>query len=218
MLLSKIAQLVAGLIVTAYWARVVAMAIRQRRRTGRGANFLPPEPLGRALRILWIPAIVAWITAPFLAAGDAHPQSLFASLYHEPVAHAIGALVAVVAFGLTLRCWRGMGKAWRMGIDPGEKNPLVISGAFAIVRHPIYALSQLMMLGTVVAVASPLILLAAAIHIPLLQWESRREERHMLGIYGQQYADYCRVVNRWWPRWSAVGPSPTGAKQDAKDT
>lgn len=200
---TKWTLILAGLPVLAYWIRVLIMARRQRRRTGRAANFLPPEPLGRFLRLIWIPTVLAWTAAPFLAAANAHPHALFAPLYAHPLLQAAGALLALAAFAATLYCWKFMGKAWRMGIDPAEKNPLVIAGPFALVRHPIYALSTLMMLGTLLAVASPLILGAGVVHISLLQWESRREEKHMFAIHGEHYAQYCQKVNRFVPRAGA---------------
>ena len=41
--------IVIGLLVGAYWARVLKLVLKARRETGRSANFLPPEPLGRAI-------------------------------------------------------------------------------------------------------------------------------------------------------------------------
>jgi protein-S-isoprenylcysteine O-methyltransferase Ste14 len=99
-----------------------------------------------------------------------------------------------------MRCWKAMGRHWRMGIDPGEQNPLIATGPFACVRHPIYSLSSLMMLATLAAVPSPLMLACGFVHIVLLAWESCREERHMLKVHGNAYAEYRRSVGRFVPR------------------
>ena len=200
-----------GLILAFYWGRVIAMAARSRRRSGRSANFLPPETLGRVLRLAWIPAVAAWVASPFLATFDHSAISRPLSA-HTPVA-LIGLLVAVAAFALTLACWQRMGRAWRMGINPNEKNPLVTNGPFAIVRHPIYALSTALMLASVAVVLSPLILIAAAIHLPLLQWEAIREERHMRGVHGERYDEYCRRVGRFFPCIRSLSRQPVNALQ-----
>jgi protein-S-isoprenylcysteine O-methyltransferase Ste14 len=99
-----------------------------------------------------------------------------------------------------------MGKNWRMGIDPAEKNPLLVAGPFACVRHPIYALSQAMMLATLVAIPSPLMLAAGTCHLSLIQWEARREESHLKQVHGQPYADYCARVRRFVPSIRASVP------------
>ena len=57
-----------GLIIAAYWMRVLRMARKARQKTGRAANFLPPELVGRTLRVLWIPVVIVWIVHPILLA------------------------------------------------------------------------------------------------------------------------------------------------------
>ena len=93
-----------------------------------------------------------------------------------------------------------MGRHWRMGIDPAEQNQLVDTGPFALVRHPIYALSGFMMLATMAMIPSPLMLMAGGLHLVLLWWESRREETHLLRVLGGQYRAYQKDVGAYFPR------------------
>ena len=92
-----------------------------------------------------------------------------------------------------------MGKNWRMGINPAEKNELVLTGPWSLVRHPIYALSQAMMLCTMIALPAPPLLIAGCVHLLLLQWEAHREESHLRRMHGPAYDDYCRRVGRFIP-------------------
>ncbi len=92
-----------------------------------------------------------------------------------------------------------MGKSWRMGIDPNEKTPLVVSGPYAYVRHPIYALSSVLMLATMLAIPSPLMIAVGITHLLLLQWEARREEQHLIRVHGQLYQNYFDSVGRFVP-------------------
>lgn len=195
--------LVLGLVLGAYWARVIRMAIKQRRRTGRGANFVPPEPLGRAIRIVWIPVVVAWVALPFVVAYKERPPAPLAPLAPLASSAALGIaglVLAALAVTGSVLCWRRMGESWRMGIDPGEKTPLVLTGPYAYVRHPIYALSSLLMVATVMVMPSPLMIVLALLHLTCLQWEARREEQHLLATNGQEYAGYCARVGRFVPR------------------
>ena len=204
------ALLTIGCTVAAYWYRVMRMAAKARRRTGRAANIWPAETLGRFLRLLWTPAILVWIVHPLLSALNGSLPWLMQPIDSERVAvpgtMALAAAgIVIICFVATLHCWRRMGQNWRMGIDPSEKTSLVDTGAFARVRHPIYSLSAIMMAATVVALPTPLMLAAAAVHIVLLIWESRREEQHLLRLHGAAYEEYRSRVGRFLPRLGTGG-------------
>jgi protein-S-isoprenylcysteine O-methyltransferase Ste14 len=202
------AALSIGLIVGFYWARVLRLVLKTRKRTGRAANFLPAEPLGRMLRIVWYPTVAIWIAIPLLSALATRLPAFLRPLFHQPVIQAVAVLVALAALGATMICWKRMGRSWRMGIDPGEKTELVVTGPYAYVRHPIYALSSVLMTASVVAVPSPLMIVVTVIHICFLQWEAHREERYLLERHGDAYAQYLNQVGRFVPR--SLSPYQSG--------
>ena len=185
----------------ANWSRVIRMVLKQRRRTGRDANFVPPEPLGRAVRIVWYPVVVAWVAHPFVNASKQRAPTLLAPLVRQDVVAALGLLLAIGALIGSWICWKRMGKSWRMGIDPNESTQLIVTGPYAYVRHPIYALSSLLMIASATVLPSVLMLTLAVVHLTFLQWEARREERHLLATHGDAYAAYRARVGRFLPRW-----------------
>jgi protein-S-isoprenylcysteine O-methyltransferase Ste14 len=136
------------------------------------------------------------LAAPFIHTHRELLQPIFLS---SAVAWAAVAL-AIAAYVLTWICWKKMGKSWRMGIDPNEKTQLIVSGPYERVRHPIYALSSLLMISTVLAYPTPLMILIGLIHLLLLQMEARREEGYLARVHGPVYEQYCRQVGRFWPR------------------
>jgi protein-S-isoprenylcysteine O-methyltransferase Ste14 len=154
------------------------------------------------LRVVWYPTVILWIAHPFYKAFVSDRIRLLWNLYEQPVVQYAGVAVAAAAFGFTLVCWKRMGKSWRMGIDPNEKTQLIVSGPYAYVRHPIYALSSLMMIGSAAAVPTPLMLVLALIHLSFLQWEAWREEQHLLRVHGEVYGRYLAGVGRMIPRVS----------------
>ncbi len=187
----------------AYWLRVLQMVARTRASVGRAANFIPPERLGRVVRIVWGPVVVLWVLAPLATPFLVNPPAFIRPLQALYANHLLGwsaFALAAVAFAATWVCWTKMGTSWRMGIDPTERTELVFNGPYACVRHPIYALSSLLMLTTVAAVPSPLIVLVAILHLLLLQWEARREERHLSALHGPAYVNYIARVGRFLPR------------------
>jgi protein-S-isoprenylcysteine O-methyltransferase Ste14 len=153
-----------GLLIALYWYRVLRKAWHTKKRTGRAANIMPAEPIGRFLRIIWYPVVFIWIAHPI--AQGLKPQ--LRMLFDLPMLRWSALAVAVLAFIATLVCWKRMGRSWRMGIDPAEKTALVVRGPWAYVRHPIYSLSILLMLCTMVILPTPLMLAAGVIHIAFL--------------------------------------------------
>jgi protein-S-isoprenylcysteine O-methyltransferase Ste14 len=191
-----------AVIMGVYWLKVLALVARTKRDVGRAANFIPPEPLGRVLRLIWIPVVVLWIFLPMVMPFVAGlPWGLApVSFPGEVVAGWAAVGVAVTAFAITWVCWIKMGTSWRMGIDPHERTKLVFNGPYAYVRHPIYGLSQILMVATLVALPTPLMMLLAALHLALMQWEVRREEKYLVQLHGTAYADYMQQVGRFLPR------------------
>jgi protein-S-isoprenylcysteine O-methyltransferase Ste14 len=179
---------------------VIKLVFKTRRETGRAANFVPPELLGRVLRVIWYPTVTAWIVVPLIIAFARKLPDIFVPLYSNLVITWFAVAIAFAALWGTLICWRKMGKSWRMGIDPGERTQLVFTGAYAYVRHPIYALSSLLMLASVAAVPAPLMIVVAVIHLCFLQWEARREERYLEQLHGADYASYLQHVGRFFPK------------------
>jgi protein-S-isoprenylcysteine O-methyltransferase Ste14 len=196
--------LVTGLIVGFYWGRVIKLVLKARRLTGKAANLVPPELLGKILRIVWYPTVVTWIVAPLVVwlswvVGVSLPGSLFAPMFVSLPVQLVGLAVSFVALYLTMICWRKMGKSWRMGIDPNEKTSLIVEGPYARVRHPIYALQVLLVIATFVAVPVPVMLGVVILLTSFLTWESLREEHYLLKAHGEPYANYIRQVPRFVP-------------------
>lgn len=184
-----------ALIVGAYWARVLKLVYKSYRQTGQNAGFWPAEKLGRVLRFVWFPAISLWFIIPIVVAFRGTRY-----LWSIPALEWIGVAIAFFAFGFTLICWRRMGKSWRMGITPGERTQLIFTGPYAYVRHPIYALSSLLMLASVLAVPALAMIVIGAVHLFFLQWEARREEQYLVRTHGADYEAYLRCVGRFVPK------------------
>lgn len=88
--------------------------------------------------------------------------------------------------------------------DNIKENRLKTNGSYAFVRNPCYVLFLLADTG-VLLIAHNLLLLC----LPVLFWLEmtivlrRTEEKWLLALYGQAYAEYCKRVNRlipWFPR------------------
>ncbi|MCS6909508.1 MAG: isoprenylcysteine carboxylmethyltransferase family protein [Anaerolineales bacterium] len=81
---------------------------------------------------------------------------------------------------------------------PKDDATLVETGAYALVRHPIYSGLSLAAFGWALVVASPLTLLYALMLFIFFDLKSRREERQLLRKF-ERYAEYQKRVRKLIP-------------------
>lgn len=85
-----------------------------------------------------------------------------------------------------------------------EENKLITSGVYAYTRNPVYSGALIGCVGAVF-IANNLLLFV----VPVICWIYmtvfliRTEEVWLKNLYGQEYIDYCKKVNRcipWFPK------------------
>lgn len=189
--------------VCTYWTIVGAMSLRVRRRTRKLAGVVPEQRLERAMWLVWVPLVALWMALPAFALGSGRPGFALPEFARVPpylVVRGIAAAVAVLALLATIECWKRMGKSWRMAVTPGERTELVTTGLYRVVRHPIYALSILLMVATAVVLPTVPMLVVAVVHVALMNVKARNEETHLLAMHGDAYAGYLARTGRFVPR------------------
>jgi protein-S-isoprenylcysteine O-methyltransferase Ste14 len=192
--------------IWAYWIGVGMMVVRVHRKTRKLGALVPEQPLERAMWLVWVPLVAAWLTLPYLALVRVHPPLAVPAFARLSEGYAalrwIGATVAIVALLLTSLCWSRMGTGWRMGVSQSGREMLITDGLFRYVRHPIYALSMVLMACSMIVVPTPPMLVIGVVHFALLQIKARNEERHLLAVHGDAYGRYLARTARFvpWPR------------------
>jgi protein-S-isoprenylcysteine O-methyltransferase Ste14 len=196
--------------VWCYWFGVGVMIVRARRRTGDLAGLVPEQPFERAMWFIWVPMVIAWIVLPWLALNRTSPLLAVPRFATEAPAYStlrwIAAATAIACLAMTAWCWTRMGKDWRMDVSEKRTGELITDGLFAYVRHPIYALSTLLMICSAIIVASPPMLIVAVVNLVLVNLKARNEERHLLAMHGEPYARYLLRTGRFVPRLGAQTP------------
>jgi len=111
----------------------------------------------------------------------------------------IGQLIRVVTIGLVY-IMRG-GRNRRVYAED-----LVTTGIFAHCRNPLYVGNILVLAGLGIA-SNSLIFMAVFLPIFLFFYQAivLAEENFLAGKFGEQYAEYCRKVNRWIPNLLGIG-------------
>lgn len=107
--------------------------------------------------------------------------------------------------GLTCMACAALGRIWSSVFIAGFKDTQLVSGGpYAMLRHPLYVLSLLAMLGAglttrSLAITVTLLVAFAVIYLRAAQ----NEERFLRGAHGDAYDRYAREVRAFLPRWSA---------------
>lgn len=107
----------------------------------------------------------------------------------------IGALL--IAFGIFLWC----GAVFRSNIDNGiTGNKLVTSGVYSLCRNPIYTAFMFFCTGALFISGNTFFLPLFFVYwIFMTVLMKNTEEKWLLDLYGKEYSDYCRKVNRCIP-------------------
>ncbi len=98
--------------------------------------------------------------------------------------------------------WIGVvGRIWSTLYIGGHKSSTVImDGPYSVMRNPLYFFSTIAAIGVGFQSGT----LTAGIIFGVLCWlafqiVTRREEKHLSGIFGAPYANYCATVPRFFP-------------------
>ena len=97
-------------------------------------------------------------------------------------------------------------------IDDGiRENRLVTTGAYALVRNPIYSAVMIACTGVLLIVGNAWFFVLALIYwLFMTVLMKATEEKWLRDLYGKEYDDYYKRVNRCWP-WL-----PNGVAEEAQ--
>lgn len=117
--------------------------------------------------------------------------------------------IELVGVGLI---WIGvLGRLWSILYIGGHKSSTVImDGPYSMMRNPLYFFSTIAAVGVGFQSAT----LTAGFIFGLLCWLAfeiviRREEKHLLSIFGAPYSAYCASVPRFFPNARLFKDEPT---------
>ena len=120
----------------------------------------------------------------------------------------IGTAAAVFACGALLS-WTSalaLGKQWRFDAGLNADHQLVQTGAYRIVRHPIYGSMLCMLLGTGLLMTRLwLVAIALAFGVAGTEIRVRIEDGLLASRFGAQFDDYRRRVHAYVPFLGGIG-------------
>jgi protein-S-isoprenylcysteine O-methyltransferase Ste14 len=118
--------------------------------------------------------------------------------FRSLVAAILGAIL--LAIGLLLRVWAAFHFYQHhmkvISLEPQTK--LITSGPYRFSRNPLYLGGNVFVfLGAAMLLGSPAAILMTILHIPLVDWMIRREERQLEQRFGDEWTNYTKQARRW---------------------
>ncbi|MHA2075242.1 MAG: methyltransferase family protein [Candidatus Hodarchaeales archaeon] len=80
-----------------------------------------------------------------------------------------------------------------------ESKRLVVEGVYSYVRHPMYFGTLLIYLAFIILSFSLVSVIPLVISLFLYNIIAKYEEKELEKIFGAEYLEYKRIVNRWFP-------------------
>ena len=107
--------------------------------------------------------------------------------------------------GLGCVACAALGRIWTSVFIAGFKDQVLVrSGPYAVVRHPLYALSMLAMLGLGLTTGSMTIALSMLVVFgTIYSAAARAEDRYLRELHGAAHERFEQDVRALRPRWSA---------------
>jgi protein-S-isoprenylcysteine O-methyltransferase Ste14 len=152
----------------------------------------------RAITRDWTALLVALsatvaIVLPVLEAAlrDEIVSNVYVSLF--------GLVIIVVGWGVAYAGNRAIAESWSPTIDKDEEQKLITSGAYAIVRHPLYLSGILIIVGTSIYFQSSWAWLGVAVGLIAILIRVPIEEKRLVERFGQEYTAYQKRTNAILP-------------------
>lgn len=96
----------------------------------------------------------------------------------------------------------GMGKEWRVGVDPDETTKLVTTGIYAKIRNPIYTGCIVHGVGIVLLAPHILVFITGVIgFFAIRAYVKVIEEPYLVKLHGLEYLQYMEQTGSFFPRF-----------------
>jgi protein-S-isoprenylcysteine O-methyltransferase Ste14 len=131
-----------------------------------------------------------------------YPESLdFAALPLPLWLQILGVIIGIAALLLFVWVHRHLGKNFSINLKISNKQQLVDTGPYRRVRHPMYTAFYLLHIAAFLITANWFIGITWIAGLTIIIFlRIGREEKMMLGIFGNRYRSYMRRTGRFLPK------------------
>ena len=172
---------------------------QQRRDTGSTGFSRTRGGWAKAAGLLSGVAVLAGLAAPALAAVGVIDVVRLESVWGVALSW-VGLVLTTAGLVFAALAQQGMGRSWRIGVDPSENTELGTGGLFALARNPIFTGMIAAQAGTVLLAPTGLGLVGAILLLLACELQVRKvEEPYLVRTHKGSYVEYSRRVGRFVP-------------------
>ncbi|MEM9928702.1 MAG: protein-S-isoprenylcysteine O-methyltransferase [Bacteroidota bacterium] len=112
----------------------------------------------------------------------------------------LGILLIIPGLWLFYRSHHDLGQNWSVSLEIREGHNIISSGVYELIRHPMYTAIWLLCLAQALLLNNYVAGLSGLVFFGLLYFlRVGREEKMMLGQFGQEYQEYMKKTKRIVP-------------------
>jgi protein-S-isoprenylcysteine O-methyltransferase Ste14 len=158
------------------------------------------ETIRGAIQERWTLRI--FILSGTLLFGGALAEFYWKGFYWNPIALAMGLVLAFISIALRAQARSALGKFWSLHNEIRPNQQFVQAGAFKYVRHPTYLSMILELASGAFIFCAPIAFLAVSVcFFPTLWFRIRKEEAALIETLGQPYREYRSRTPALIPGW-----------------
>ncbi|MFX0068000.1 MAG: isoprenylcysteine carboxylmethyltransferase family protein [Promethearchaeota archaeon] len=124
---------------------------------------------------------------------------LWSQLPLPPMVRAIGVLIVISSLPILIWTHRTLGKYYSAVLELKEKHTLVTSGPYSRIRHPMYTVFITFTISIALISANLIVIIFSIVVIVQFPSLAEQEEQMLLSLFGDEYSDYMRQTNRFFP-------------------
>ena len=180
------------------WLALLGLNARRSWRTRRAGAPRHPVAVPDGARRAHIGSLAgaAALIAPVIPAGPLDRRWTAGSRHWA----ALGLVVEVLGLGLTFWARATLGSYWTTRVAPADDQPLIQSGPYRMMRHPLYAGLLAGAAGTALVADRVRGLLGIALLVAAYRRKAADEEAALREHFGAAYAAYADAVPAYLPR------------------
>jgi len=119
-------------------------------------------------------------------------------MFYRYYVHWYGSALCFIGLLLAASAVITLGVNFRIGLDEETPVKLVTKGPFAINRNPLYTGMVFIFAGVYITYASWIFLVYALAGALLVHRQILREETSLYTLFNNEYAEYCKIVGRYF--------------------
>ena len=153
----------------------------------------------------WLRKLAGYFLMMMAALYVVYPNAI--DFANWPIPDALRIAAVIITFStlpLLVVVLRALGRFWSRQLNLQSQHELITTGPYAWVRHPLYVLVLVALLGVSFISANGLLIIPALLACTAIVARVNKEEAQLLSAFPNEYLAYQQRTGRFIPKWRGV--------------